>query len=83
MASTYNTPKSPEVGKFEKKLRKKDDRQDQSIKRLNQQMQDMIREAQQALGSRVEVVEDLDQDLESDSGGEGYVPDAEQEEVRW
>ena len=56
----HNTPKSPEVLKFEKKLRKKDHKQDQSIHRLNQQMQDMIKEAQQALGSKVEVTDDVD-----------------------
>lgn len=39
-------------------MRKKDQRQDESLRRLNQQMQDMIKEAQQALGSKVEVVDD-------------------------
>jgi hypothetical protein len=53
------TPKSPDVVKFEKKLQKQNLRQDNSMKRLNQQLQDMIREGQQALGSKVEVYEDV------------------------
>jgi hypothetical protein len=62
--SSHHTPKSPEVVKFEKKLRKKDQKQDDSIRKLNQKMQDMIKEAQEALGSTVEVVDDV--------GDEGY-----------
>lgn len=52
------TPKSPDVIKFEKKIHKQHQKQDDSMKRLNQQMQDMIREAQEALGSKVEVVDE-------------------------
>lgn len=65
--SGTNTPRSPDVIKFEKKLNKQSQKQDDSMRRLNQQMQDMIKEAQQALGSKVEVVVD-----EEDEGyGEG------------
>lgn len=60
LSASVSTPKSPEAIRFEKKLKKKDIKQDKSIARLNQQMQDMIREGQQALGARVEVVDDLD-----------------------
>jgi hypothetical protein len=52
------TPKSPDVIKFEKKLHRQSQRQDDSMKRMNQQMQDMIKEAQQALGAKIEVVDD-------------------------
>ena len=58
--SAKNTPKSPDVIKFEKKFQKQSQKQDDSMRRLNQQMQDMIREAQQALGSKVEVIDDTE-----------------------
>ena len=58
--SGNDTPKSPDVIKFEKKLHKQSQKQDDSMRRLNQQMQDMIREAQQALGSKVEVIDDAE-----------------------
>jgi len=48
------------VVKFQKKQRRLDQKQDNSIQRLNQQMQDMIREAEQALGSKVEVYDEVD-----------------------
>ena len=67
--SANETPKSPEVLKFERKLRKKDVKQDRSITRLNQQMQDMIKEAQQALGSKVEVTDAIE-DGDDESGTE-------------
>lgn len=58
--SELSTPNSPEVAKFEKKIRRQNQRQDDSIRKLNQQMQDMIKEAQQALGSKVEVVDEIE-----------------------
>ena len=54
------TPTSPDVIKFQKKQRRLDQKQDSSIQRLNLQMQDMIREAEQALGSKVEVYDEVD-----------------------
>jgi hypothetical protein len=58
--SEHNTPRSPEVVKFESKMRKRDQRQDRSIHRINQQIQDLIKEGQQTLGSRVEVDDEVD-----------------------
>ncbi len=58
LSASSSTPKSPEVLRFEKKLKKKDAKQDQSMRRLNLQMQDMIQEAQQALRAKVEVLDD-------------------------
>ena len=66
LSASVSTPKSPEVMRFQRKLKKKDVKQDQSLARLNQQMQDMIREGQEALGAKVEVVDDLD-DEEDDT----------------
>lgn len=61
-SGTETTPKSPDVVKFEKKMHKQSQRQDDSMRRMNQQMQDMIKEAQQALGAKVDVVDDTDED---------------------
>jgi hypothetical protein len=65
--SEHNTPRSPEVVKFESKMRKRDQRQDRSIHRINQQIQDLIKEGQQTLGSRVEV----DDEVDDEGYGEG------------
>ena len=46
---------SPEVRKFEQKLRKKEAKQDETMNRFNAHLQAMIREGQRALGSKVEV----------------------------
>lgn len=72
------SPISPEIETFQRKRRKEAKKNDESLKRLNAQLQDMIREGQEALGSRIEIVEfgdghgrrldseDSDQDNEMD-----------------
>lgn len=69
---------SPEVRKFEQKMRRKEAKQDESMNRFNLQLQAMIREGQQALGSKIEVdlLGDADVDVdegyeEGNGGGEG------------
>jgi hypothetical protein len=62
---------SPEVRKFEQKLRKKEAKQDQTMNRFNAQLQAMILEGQQALGAKVEVVDDAGVDVDDDED-EGY-----------
>ncbi|KIW19750.1 hypothetical protein PV08_00324 [Exophiala spinifera] len=61
---------SPEVRKFEQKMRRKEAKQDQTMNRFNAQLQAMIREGQQALGSKIEVVEDAMSDVDVDEGYE-------------
>ena len=63
---------SPEVKKFEQKLRKKAAKQDQSMSKFNDRLQAMIREGQAALGSRVEVEMGDDEDVD-----EGYYEDGD------
>ncbi|ETN42895.1 uncharacterized protein HMPREF1541_02053 [Cyphellophora europaea CBS 101466] len=58
--SSMSTPRSPDVVKFEKKLHKRSQKQDDSIRRMNEQMQEMMKEAQQALASKIEIVDDND-----------------------
>lgn len=41
-----------------------DDVEDESIRRFNEKLKDMIREGREALGSRIEVTYDDDDDLE-------------------
>ena len=63
---------SPEVRKFEQKMRRKEAKQDHTMNRFNAQLQAMILEGQQALGSKVEVVDDAGVDVDEDEGyGEG------------
>ncbi|KAJ9606663.1 hypothetical protein H2200_008671 [Cladophialophora chaetospira] len=62
---------SPEVRKFEQKLRKKEAKQDRTMNHFNDRLQEMIREGQAALGSRIEVeMQDDDEDLD-----EGFYED--------
>lgn len=63
-------PISPEVEAFQRKRRKEAKKNDESLKRLNAQLQGMIREGQEALGSRIEVFEYGDGDLGSGSEDE-------------
>ncbi|KIW55656.1 hypothetical protein PV05_04387 [Exophiala xenobiotica] len=72
-SSQVNVPQpSPEVRKFEQKLRRKEAKQDHTMNRFNAQLQAMILEGQQALGSKVEVVDDAGVDVDEDEGyGEG------------
>lgn len=42
-----------------------DDEDDESMRRFNERLRDMIREGREALGSKVEVVYDEDDDLEN------------------
>lgn len=61
------SPISPEIASYRRQKRKDDKLQDQSLRRLNAQLQDMIREGQEALGARVEV-----EVLAGDDTDEGY-----------
>ena len=59
---SFTTPASPDVQRFEKKIRRKEKREDESIQRLNRQLQDMIKEGKEALGTKFEIEDDLDED---------------------
>ncbi|EXJ80843.1 hypothetical protein A1O3_07129 [Capronia epimyces CBS 606.96] len=59
---------SPEVRKFEQKLRRKEAKRDETMNRFNSQLEAMIREGQQALGSKIEVEIDDGADLDVDEG---------------
>lgn len=63
------TSASPDVQKFERKLRKKERAHEDSIQRLNQQTKDLIREAREALGTRIDI--DDEGQLEDEGYGEG------------
>ena len=67
--ASYPTPASPEVQKFERKLRQKERSQKDSIERLSQQTKDMIREAREALGTRIDIEDEAE--MEDEGYGEG------------
>lgn len=56
-------PRSAEMQRYAAQMRRREREEDASIKRLNRQLQAMIREGKQALGSTVEV-DDLDMDFD-------------------
>jgi hypothetical protein len=57
------------VQKFERKLRQKERAQQDSIERLAQQTKDMIREAREALGTRINIEDEAE--MEDEGYGEG------------
>ena len=63
---SQNGPGSAEMQKYAARMRRKEREEDASIQRLNKQLQDMIRQGKEALGTTVEV-DDLDMDLEFQS----------------
>ncbi len=67
---SFTTPSSPDVYKFEKKMRRKERKEDESIQRLNKQLRDMIKEGKEALGTTVEIEDNSDVD-------EGYAEGSE------
>ncbi|KAL4978576.1 CoA binding domain-containing protein [Aspergillus desertorum] len=63
-AKPRETPVSVETQRYLAKQRRLEREEDASLQRLNRQLQAMIKEGRQALGTRVEVEDDLDMDLE-------------------
>ncbi|RMZ79225.1 hypothetical protein DV737_g3479, partial [Chaetothyriales sp. CBS 132003] len=55
-----SSPKSSDVLRFEKKLRHDGQRQSDSIKRMNERMQLLLREGQQALAAKIDVSDPVD-----------------------
>ena len=55
--SSGSSPLSPEVRKFQAKLRKKQDKEDRELQTMNERLKALIKEGRQALGSTVEVVD--------------------------
>lgn len=70
VTASTSTQASPEVRKFEQKMRRKEAKEDESIRRLNAQLKAMIQEGKQALGSKIEVMDgaDADEDIDCDEG---------------
>lgn len=54
------SPVSVEVQRHAARIRKRELEEDANLKRFNQQLKAMIREGKEALGTKIEVVEDLD-----------------------
>ena len=90
LSASTPTKQSPEVRKFEQKIRKKEAKQDASMGRFNDRLQEMIREGQAALGSRVEVEmgddaeeeDDLDEGFYEASNDKGGVVSWHEENTR-
>ncbi len=59
---SFTAASSPDIYKFEKKIRRKERKEDESIQRLNKQLQDMIREGKEALGTTIEIEDDSELD---------------------
>ena len=64
---------SPEVQRFEKRIRRKERQEDESIDRLNRQLQDMIKEGKEALATTFEIGDDFDEDEGYGEGSEDMV----------
>ena len=64
-AEEQESPIAKETAKYVQKMRKREREENRGLKKLNRRLEDMIREGQEALGARVEVL-DTDDDRESD-----------------
>lgn len=62
------SPLSPETQRFMAERKREERQADASIRRLNEQLKAMIKEGKEALGTKVEVLDELDVDMED----EGY-----------
>ena len=58
------SPAAKEAAKYVQKLKKRERKEERELKRFNRQLEDMIREGQEALGARIEVADTTD-----DEGG--------------
>ncbi|KIW06157.1 uncharacterized protein PV09_03319 [Verruconis gallopava] len=65
------SPLSPEARKYLAERKRDEKQQDASIRRMNEQLKALLREGRQALGTKVEVLDDDDMDMED----EGYFED--------
>lgn len=63
------SPLSPETQRFMAERKREERQADASIRRLNEQLKAMIKEGKEALGTKVEVLDELDVDMED----EGYL----------
>ncbi|TID23635.1 hypothetical protein E2P81_ATG03201 [Venturia nashicola] len=62
------SPLSPETQRFMAERKREERQADASIRRLNEQLKAMIKEGKEALGTKVEVLDEMDVDMED----EGY-----------
>lgn len=60
LATVTSLHSSPEVEAYKRQKRRETRKQDESLRRLNAQLQGMIREGRQALGSKIEVIDSRD-----------------------
>jgi len=58
------TPLSPETQRYMADRRREERQADASIRRLNEQLKAMIKEGKQALGTKVEVLDDIEMEDE-------------------
>jgi len=70
----HSSPVSVEAQRYTERLRREERQTDASIKRLNEQLKAMIKEGKEALGSKVEIVDDeseMDVGFEEGTFGRG------------
>jgi hypothetical protein len=69
ISTTQESPLSPEAFRYLQERRREERQADASIRRLNDQLKQMIQEGKAALGTKIEVVEDVQME------DEGYFED--------
>jgi len=63
---------SPEAKSYAERIEREEREADASMKKFNARLKAMIREGKQALGTRVEVEDNLDRDMEDEGFADGY-----------
>ncbi|OJD28741.1 serine arginine repetitive matrix protein 1-like [Diplodia corticola] len=72
--SSPNTPHSPipaEIQMLAAQRRREERQRNSSMRKINDRLKDMIREGREALGSRVEIEDAMDEDMEDEGFAEG------------
>lgn len=59
-ADNTNHGMSPEIMTYKRKIKQREKAEDENLRRLNAQLRDMIKQGKEALGSKVEILDDED-----------------------
>lgn len=67
-----HSPIPPEIQMLAAQRRKEDRKSAASMRKINDRLKDMIREGREALGTRIEVEDAMDEDMEDEGFAEGF-----------
>ncbi|KAL0257141.1 hypothetical protein SLS55_007951 [Diplodia seriata] len=69
--NTPHSPMTPEIQMLAAQRRREERQRNTSMRKINDRLKDMIREGREALGTRVEIEDAMDEDMEDEGFAEG------------